>query len=69
MKKIVLHAYFSFLNILQTFSLFPQREMTCFAVVWTTRAIGAKCSDLSSHIRGAGSNLIPGQLKHNLQAR
>ena len=35
-KTIVVHALhvqFSFLYILQTFSLFPQREMTCFAVV------------------------------------
>ena len=35
-KTIVVHAlhvHFSFLYILQTFSLFPRREMTCFAVV------------------------------------
>ena len=38
-KTIVLHAlhvYFSFLDISQTFSFFPRREMTCFSVVWTT---------------------------------
>ena len=33
-----LHVHFSFLNISQTFSFFPRREMTCFADVWTTRA-------------------------------
>jgi len=37
-KTIVLHAlhvHFSFLDIRQTFSFFPRREITCFAVVWT----------------------------------
>ena len=28
-----LHVHFSFFDISQTFSFFPQREMTCFAVV------------------------------------
>ena len=31
-----LHVHFSFLDISQTFSFFPRREMTCFAVVSTT---------------------------------
>ena len=43
--------------------------MTCFAVVWTTRAYDDKCSILSSYYPSAGSHLIPGQLedifKHN----
>ena len=29
-------AFFLFLDISLTFSFFPRREMTCFAVVWTT---------------------------------
>ena len=44
-KTIVLHAlhvHFSFLFISQTFSFFPRREMTCFAVVWTTWAYDDK---------------------------
>ena len=39
MKTIFLHAlhvHFSFFYILQTFSFFPRREMTCFAIGWTT---------------------------------
>ena len=37
-KTIVLHAlhvHFPFLDISQTFSFFPRREITCFAVAWT----------------------------------
>ena len=30
-------------NISQTFSFFPRREMTCFAVVSKTRADNDKC--------------------------
>ena len=39
MKTAVLHALhvqFSILDISQTFSFFLRREMTCFAVEWTT---------------------------------
>ena len=38
-KTIVLralHVHFLFFHISHTFSFFPQLEMTCFAVVWTT---------------------------------
>ena len=62
-KIIVLHAlhvHISFLDISQTFSFFPRREMTCFAVVWTTWAYDDKCSILSFYLWSAGSNLIPG---------
>ena len=31
-----LQVHFSFFDILKTFSFFLRREMTCFAVVWTT---------------------------------
>ena len=31
-----LHVHFSSFDILKTFSFFLRREMTCFAVVWTT---------------------------------
>ena len=31
-----LHVHSSFFYILQTFSFFLRREMTCFVVVWTT---------------------------------
>ena len=34
-----LHVHFSFFDILKTFSFFLRREMTCFAVVWTTWAV------------------------------
>ena len=40
-KTIVLqalHVHFSSFDILKTFSFFLRREMTCFAVVWTTWA-------------------------------
>ena len=33
-----LHVHFSFLDNSQPFSFFPRREITCFAVVWTTWA-------------------------------
>ena len=52
-------AFFIF-DILETFSFFLRREMTCFAVVWTTWAYDEKCSILSSFVPSAGSNLIPG---------
>ena len=45
-------------DISQTFSFFLRREMTCFGVVWTTRAYDDKCSILSYNPSG-GSNLIP----------
>ena len=53
-----LHVHFSSFDILKTFSFFLRREMTCFAVVWTTWAYGDKCSILSSYVPSAGSNLI-----------
>ena len=31
-----LHVHFSAFDILKTFSFFLRRQMTCFAVVWTT---------------------------------
>ena len=55
-----LHVHFSCFDILMTFSFFLRREMTCFAVVWTTLAYDDKCSNLSSYVPSAGSNLIPG---------
>ena len=55
-----LHVHLSSFDILKTFSLFVQREMTCFAVVWTTWAYDDKCSILSSYVPTAGSNLISG---------
>ena len=55
-----LHVHLSSFDILETFSFFLRREMTCFAVVWTTRAYDDKCSILSSCVPSAGSNLIPG---------
>ena len=36
-------------DISQTFSFFPRRGMTCFAVVWRTRAYDDKSSILSSY--------------------
>ena len=53
-----LHVHFSSFDILKKFSFFLRRQMTCFAVVWTTRAYDDKCSILSSFV--PGSNLIPG---------
>ena len=53
-----LHVHFSSFDILKTFSFFLPREMTCFAVVWTTWAYDDKCSILSSYVPSAGSNLI-----------
>ena len=64
-----LHVQFSFLDISQTFSFFLRREMTCFAVEWTTWAYDDKCSTLSAYLSSAGSNLIPGMFEHNLQAQ
>ena len=43
-----LHGHISSFDISQTFSFFLRREMTCFAVVWTTWAYDDKCSILSS---------------------
>ena len=63
-----LHVHFSSFDILKTFSFFLRREMTCFAVVWTTSAYDDKCSILSSYAPSACSNLIPGQLEHIFQA-
>ena len=42
-----LHVHFSSFDILKTFSFFLWREMTFFAVVWTTWAYDDKCSILS----------------------
>ena len=42
-----LHVHFSFFDILKTSSFFLWREMTFFAVVWTTWAYDDKCSILS----------------------
>ena len=42
-----LHVHFSSFDILKTLSFFLWREMTCFAVVWTTWAYDDKCSILS----------------------
>ena len=70
-KTIVLHAlhvHFSFLDTSQTFSFFPRREMTCFAVVWTTWASDDKCSNLCSYFWSTDSTLIPGWLEHILQS-
>ena len=41
------------------FSFFLRREMTCFAVVWTTWPYDDKRSILSSYLRSTASNLIP----------
>ena len=54
-----LHVHFSSFDILMTFSFFLRREMTCFAVVWTTGAYNDKCSILSSYVPSARSILIP----------
>ena len=43
-----LHVHFPFLDISQTFSFFLRREMTCFAVAWTTWTYDDKCSIMSS---------------------
>ena len=56
-----LHVHFSFFDILETFSFFLRRQMTCSAVVWTTWAYDDKCSILSSYAPSAGSSSIPGQ--------
>ena len=42
-----LHVHFSSFDILKTLSFCLWREMTCFAVVWTTWAYDDKCSILS----------------------
>ena len=63
-----LHVHFSFFDILKTFSFFLRRELTCFAVVWTTWAYDDKCSILSCYLSSAGSNLIPGLIEHIFQA-
>ena len=49
--------HFSGFDILKTFSFFLRREMTCFAVVWTTWAYDDKCSVLSYFVPSAGSRL------------
>ena len=46
-KTVFLHVHFSSFDILKTFLFFLRREMTCFAVVWTTWAYDDKCSILS----------------------
>ena len=55
-----LHVHFSFFAFWKAFSFFLLREMTSFAVVWTTWAYDDKCSILSYYVPSAGSNLIPG---------
>ena len=55
-----LHVHFLSFDILKTFSFFLRREMTFFAVVWTTWAYDDKCSMLSSYVPSAGCSLIPG---------
>ena len=55
-----LHVHISFFAFLKTFSFFLRREMTSFAVVWTTWAYDNKMFNLSSYVPSAGSNLIPG---------
>ena len=47
-------------NYAQTFSFFPRRNMTCFAVVWTTWECDDRRSILSSYLWSASSNIIPG---------
>ena len=42
-----LHVHFSSFDILKTPSFFLWREMTCFALVWTTWTYDDKCSILS----------------------
>ena len=43
-KTVFLHVhFFSSFDISQTFSFFLRREMTCFAVVWTTWSYDDKC--------------------------
>ena len=62
-KTVLLHALhvqFSSLDIWQTFSIFPRREMIYFAVVRRTWACDDKCSILSPYLWSTGSNLIPG---------
>ena len=61
LKTVLLHAlhvHFSSFDILKTFSFFLWREMTCFAVVWTTWAYDDKCSILSSYVPSAGSRMV-----------
>ena len=62
-RKTIVFARFAravfIFDISQTFSFFLRREMTCFAVVWTTWPYDDKCSILSSYLRSAGCNLIP----------
>ena len=62
-------AFFIFWHFARTFSFFLRREMTCFAVEWTTWAYDDKCSILSSYVRHAGYHLIPGELEHILQVQ
>ena len=52
-----LHEHFLSQDISQTFPFFPRREMTCFAIVWTTWAYDDKCSILPTYLWSAGSNL------------
>ena len=59
-KTVFLHVNFSSFDILKTFSFFLRREMTCFAVVWTTWEYDHKCSISFSYVPSAGSNLILG---------
>ena len=56
-KTIVLpalHVHFLSLNISQTFSLFPRREMACSAVVWRTWECDGNCSILPPYFWSAG---------------
>ena len=60
-------AFFIFWHFVDVL-VFLRREMSCFAVVWTTWAYDDKCSILSSYVPSAGSKLIPGQLEDIFQA-
>ena len=53
--------------LINTFSFFLRREITCFTVVRTTSAYDHNFSILYSYLCLAGSNLIPGKLEHIFQ--
>ena len=55
-----LHVHFSSFHILKTFSFFQWREMTFFAVVWTTWREHMMTNVQFCPVPSAGSNLIPG---------
>ena len=55
---------FSLLEISQTFSFFPRREMTCSAIAQMAQALDNKSFYffLSFHLQTAGTDLIPDHL-------